>query len=114
MAVLFTNLSEHMPSDPRLARYMLLNYCTYCTLTYKKLVVAEVKKRPVRQFTTCTYLKKTIKFCHTPYTFRVKGHSTKIFDPQFFSAFEPAQATDQWVKIFSNLVSFSPRYSYFS
>ena len=39
----------------------------------------------------------------------LKGQSNKIFDPQFFS-FEPAWATDHWVKI----VSFSPRYSKFS
>ena len=30
------------------------------------------------------------------------------------SSFEPAWATDQWVKIFSNLVSFSLRYSNFN
>ena len=45
---------------------------------------------------------------------QLKGQSNEIFDPQFFSSFEPAWATDQWVKIFSILVSFSPRYSYLS
>ena len=41
----------------------------------------------------------------------LKGQSNEIFDPQFFSSFEPAGATYQWVKIVSFLVSFSPRYS---
>ena len=31
--------------------------------------------------------------------------------PLFLSSFEPAWATDKWVKIFLVLVSFSPRYS---
>ena len=44
----------------------------------------------------------------------LKGQSNEIFDSQFFSSLEPAWATDQWVKIFLNLVSFLPRYSYFS
>ena len=44
----------------------------------------------------------------------LKGQSNEIFDPQFLSSFEPAWAFDQWVKIFSFLVSFSPRYSSFS
>ena len=44
----------------------------------------------------------------------LKGQSNEIFDPQFFSSFEPAWATDQWVKTVWFLVSFSPRYSYFS
>ena len=30
--------------------------------------------------------------------FYLKGQSNEIFDPQFFSSFEPAWATDQWVK----------------
>ena len=29
----------------------------------------------------------------------LKGQSNEIFDPQFFASFEPAWATDQWVKI---------------
>ena len=41
----------------------------------------------------------------------LKGQSSKIFDLQFFSSFEPAWATDQWVKTVSFLVSFSSRYS---
>ena len=44
----------------------------------------------------------------------VKGQSNEIFDLQFFSSFEPAWATDQWVKIFSILVKFSLSYSNFS
>ena len=44
----------------------------------------------------------------------LKGQSKAIFDPPFFSSFEPAWATDVWVKIVSFLVSFSPRYSKFS
>ena len=43
----------------------------------------------------------------------LKGQSNKIFDPQFFSPFVPAWATDQWVKMVSILVLFSLRYSYF-
>ena len=43
--------------------------------------------------------------------FLLKGQSSEIFDLQFFSSFEPALATYQWVKIFSilvkNLQSFS-------
>ena len=44
----------------------------------------------------------------------LKGQSNEILDPYLFSSFEPAWAADQQVKIFSILVSFSPRYSYFS
>ena len=44
----------------------------------------------------------------------LKGQSNEILYPQFFSSFEQACATDQWVKMFSFLVSFSPRYSYFN
>ena len=44
----------------------------------------------------------------------LKGQSNEIFDLQFFSTFEPAWATDQWVKIFSILVQFLPSYSNFS
>ena len=40
----------------------------------------------------------------------LKGQSNKIFNLQFFSSFEPALATDQWVKIFSNLVKNSQSY----
>ena len=43
----------------------------------------------------------------------LKGQSNEIFEPQFFSSFEPAWATDQCIKIVSFLVSFSPRYSNF-
>ena len=42
----------------------------------------------------------------------LKGQSNEIFDPHF-SSFEPAQATDQWVKIFSILVKILPSYSNF-
>ena len=49
-----------------------------------------------------------------PLLFILKGQSNEIFDPQYFSSFEPAWATDQWVKTVWFLVSFSPRYSYFS
>ena len=44
----------------------------------------------------------------------LKGQSNQNFDLQFFSSFEPAWATDQWVKTVSFLISFSSRYSYFS
>ena len=44
----------------------------------------------------------------------LKVQSNEIFDPQFFSSFKLAWATDQRVKIFLNLISFSPRYSKFS
>ena len=44
----------------------------------------------------------------------LKRQSNEILVPQFFSSFKPAWATDQRVKIFSNLVSFSLRYSKFS
>ena len=44
----------------------------------------------------------------------LKGQSNEIFDLLFFSSFQPAWATDQWVKIFSYLVSFSPKYSNFN
>ena len=47
-------------------------------------------------------------------SYYLKGQSNEIFDPQFFSSFEPTWATDQWVKIVSFLVSFLPRYSNFS
>ena len=40
--------------------------------------------------------------------------SNEIFYLQFNSPFEPAWATDQWVKIFSIFVWFSLRYSNFS
>ena len=42
------------------------------------------------------------------------GPSKEIFDPHFFSSFEPAWATDQWVKIVSILVKISQSYSNFS
>ena len=32
--------------------------------------------------------------------FYLKGQSNEIFDQKFFSSFELAWATDQWVKIF--------------
>ena len=40
----------------------------------------------------------------------LKGQSNEIFDLNFFSSFEPACATDQWVKTFSILVKFSLSY----
>ena len=43
----------------------------------------------------------------------LKGQSNEIFDLQFFSSIEPAWYTDQWFKIFSILVKFSPSYSNF-
>ena len=46
-------------------------------------------------------------------SFLLKGQSNKIFDLQFFSSFEPVLATDQWGKIFSNLVKNLQRYSNF-
>ena len=42
----------------------------------------------------------------------LKGQFNKIFVPHFCS-FEPAWATDQWVKIFSILVKILPGYSTF-
>ena len=42
-----------------------------------------------------------------------KSQSNEIFDLQFFSSIEPALATDQWVKIFLNLVKNSQSYSNF-
>ena len=42
---------------------------------------------------------------------RLKGQSNEIIDLQFFSSFELAWTTDQWVKIFSILVKISPSYS---
>ena len=44
----------------------------------------------------------------------LKGTVQRDFRPLFFASFEPTWATDQWVKIFLNLVSLSPRYSKFS
>ena len=44
----------------------------------------------------------------------VMGQSNKIFDLHFFSSFEPAWVTDQWVKIFTILVEFLPSYSNFT
>ena len=40
----------------------------------------------------------------------LKGQSNEIFDQQFFSSFEPALATGQWVKKNSNLVKNSQSY----
>ena len=45
---------------------------------------------------------------------KFKGTVQRDFWPPVFSLFEPAWSTDQWVKIFSNLVKFSPSYSNFS
>ena len=42
--------------------------------------------------------------------YHLKGQYNEIFNRQFFSSFEPAWATDQWSKIVSFLVSFSPRF----
>ena len=44
----------------------------------------------------------------------LKGQSNEIFDPQFFSSFEPVWVTNQWVKIFLILVEILLRYSNFS
>ena len=44
---------------------------------------------------------------------KLKGQSNEIFGHQFFSSFEPAWATDQWVKIFSILNEISRIYSNF-
>ena len=55
-----------------------------------------------------------IKFIYKKIRYHLLGQSSEIFDPPFFSSFEPAWTTDYWVKIFSNFVSFSPRYSKFS
>ena len=52
-------------------------------------------------------------FCTSVYSTYLKEQSNEIFDLQFFSSFEPAWATDQWVKIFLSLVKFSPSYSNF-
>ena len=41
----------------------------------------------------------------------LKGQSNEIFDPQFFSSFETALSTHQWVKIFAILVKNSQSYS---
>ena len=40
----------------------------------------------------------------------LKGQSNEIFDPQFYSSFEPAWATDQCIQMFSILISFSKSY----
>ena len=47
------------------------------------------------------------------YNLYLKGKLNEICDPHF-SLFEPAWATDQWVKIFSILVKIAPSYSNFS
>ena len=39
----------------------------------------------------------------------IKDTVQQDFRPLFFSSFEPAWSTDQWVKMFSNFVSFLPR-----
>ena len=41
----------------------------------------------------------------------LKGQSNEILDLRFFSSFEPAWATDQWVKIFSIFVKILLSYS---
>ena len=53
------------------------------------------------------------RWTNYPQIVMLKGQSSEIFDLQFFSSFEPALATDQWVKIFSTLVKLSPSYSNF-
>ena len=45
---------------------------------------------------------------------KLKEQSNESFDLQFFSSFEPAWATDQWVNIFSILVKILQSYSNFS
>ena len=47
-------------------------------------------------------------------TAELKGQLREILDLQFLLSFEPAWATDQRVKIVSNLVMFSPSYLNFS
>ena len=55
--------------------------------------------------------KKLLQYNHF-YNSTLKRQSNDvIFDSQFFSSFKLVWATDQGVKIFSNLVSFSQRYS---
>ena len=57
---------------------------------------------------------KTIQFIHSNHLqgslvsrdYFFKGQSNEIFDPQYFSSFEPAWATDQWVKYFRIWFSF--------
>ena len=44
----------------------------------------------------------------------LKGQFNEILDLQFLSSFEPAWATDQWIKIFTILVKISLSYSNFS
>ena len=55
-----------------------------------------------------------VKFCKSEVVFfYLKGQSNEIFDLQFISSFEPALASNQWVKIFSILVKNSQIYSNF-
>ena len=51
-------------------------------------------------------------FCYQKqfFSFFIKGTVQRDFRPPFFSSFEPAWATDQWVKILSILVKFSLSY----
>ena len=44
----------------------------------------------------------------------LKGQSHEIFDPQFFSSFEPIWTPDKQAKVFSNSVTISLTYSNFS
>ena len=70
---------------------------------YKKVkLICTVHKKWLRSY--------TLVHC----TVHLKGQSNEIFDLLFFSSFKPVWPTDQWVKIFSFQVSFSPKYSYFS
>ena len=56
----------------------------------------------------------TIAVCNEWHIKKIlKEQFNETFEPQFFSSFELAWVTDQWVKIFSKFVSFSPRYSNF-
>ena len=64
-------------------------------------------------FTSKKYSKKEI-FGKQTFEFYLKGQSNEILDPHFYLSFTPAWATYQQVKTFSILVSFSPKYSYFS
>ena len=54
-------------------------------------------------------------FCYQKqfFSFFIKGTVQRGFRPPFFSSFEPAWATEQWVKIFLILVKFSLSYSNF-
>ena len=80
-----------------------------------KITIPKIKKWNVPEFVKKQTLNiLTIRRGRKPLdAVHLKGQSKEIFDLQFFSSFEPALATDQWVKIFSNLVKNSQSYSNF-